>query len=51
MLLHTVQKFDDDLAAGPDQDLALAGLLRVVDRIKSIVEHRGADHDDDAANS
>jgi len=36
--LHDAQELDDDLGAGPDHDLALSGLLGVVDGIERIVE-------------
>lgn len=41
MLLHDVQETDDDLGGRADQDLALAGLLGVVDGVKRIVENGG----------
>lgn len=41
VLLHDVQETDDDLGGGADQDLALAGLLGVVDGVKRIVENGG----------
>ena len=44
MSLHDAEELDDDLGAGSDQDLALAGLLGVVDVLKSIVENGSADH-------
>lgn len=44
VLLHDGEKLHDDLGARSDHDLALAGLLGVVDRIESVVEDRGADH-------
>lgn len=44
VLLHDVQELDDDLGAGPDQDLALARLLGVVDGVERIVEDGGLDH-------
>ena len=37
MTLHDAQEFDDDLRAGPDEDLTFAGFLGVVDGIESIV--------------
>ena len=40
MLLHHLQELDDDLRARADQDLALAGLLGVVDGLERIVEDR-----------
>lgn len=42
--LHDLQELDNDLGRGPDQSLALAGLLGVVDGVESIVENGGADH-------
>jgi hypothetical protein len=44
MALHDMQELDDDLRAGSDQDLALAGLLGVVDGVERIVEDGSADH-------
>ena len=44
MLLHDAEELDDDLGAGPDHDLALAGLLGVVDVLESIVQNRSANH-------
>ena len=44
MLLHDVQETDDDLGGRADQDLALAGLLGVVDGVQRIVEDGGLDH-------
>jgi hypothetical protein len=44
--LHDGQELDDDFRAGPDQDLALARLLGVVDGIERIVEDGGLDHFD-----
>jgi len=44
MALHDLQELDNDLGAGSDQDLALAGLLGVVDGVEGIVENRSADH-------
>jgi hypothetical protein len=41
VLLHDVQETDDDLGGRADQDLALAGLLGVVDGVKRIVENGG----------
>ena len=41
VLLHDVQETDDDLGGRTDQDLALAGLLGVVDGVKRIVENGG----------
>lgn len=46
MLLHHSQELDDDLGAGPDQDLALARLFGVVDGVERIVENGSLDHDD-----
>jgi hypothetical protein len=44
MLLHDGQELDNDLGARADQDLALAGLLGVVDGVEGIVENRSLDH-------
>lgn len=44
MLLHDAQELGDDLGARADHDLALAGLLSVVDALQGIVEDGGADH-------
>ena len=44
MLLHHLKELDDDLGAGPDEDLALARLLGVVDGIERIVEDGSLDH-------
>lgn len=44
MLLHDLQELDNDLGGRSDQDLALAGLLGVVDALESIVENGSADH-------
>ena len=44
MLLHDLEELDNDLGGGTDQDLALAGLLGVVDAVEGIVEDGGADH-------
>ena len=44
MTLHDRQELDDDLGARSDQDLALAGLLGVVDAVERIVEDRSANH-------
>ena len=46
MPLHDTEELDDDLGGRPDQDLALASLLGVVDGIKRIVENTGLDHFD-----
>lgn len=43
--LHDREELDDDLGARSDQDLALAGLLGVVDVVEGIVEDGSADHD------
>jgi hypothetical protein len=42
--LHDLQELDNDLGRGPDHDLALAGLLGVVDAVEGIVQDGGADH-------
>ena len=44
MLLHDSEELDDDLGAWADQNLALAGLLGVVDGIEAVVEHGSLDH-------
>lgn len=44
VLLHDPQELDDDLGRRADQDLALAGLLGVVDAVQSIVQDGSADH-------
>ena len=44
MALHDLQELDDDLGTWPDEDLALAGLLGVVDGVERIVEHAGPYH-------
>lgn len=42
--LHDGQELDNDLGRRTDQDLALAGLLGVVDGIEAIVENGSLDH-------
>lgn len=44
MLLHDREELDDDLGGRTDQNLALAGLLGVVDGIEAVVEHGSLDH-------
>ena len=44
MLLHDLEELDDDFGGRPNHDLALAGLLSVVDVLESIVEDGGSDH-------
>lgn len=44
MLLHDTQELKDDLGAGADQDLALSGLIGVVDGLERIVENGSPDH-------
>jgi hypothetical protein len=44
VLLHNLQALDNDLGARSDQDLALAGLLSVVDAVEGIVEDGRPDH-------
>lgn len=44
MLLHNLEKLDDDLGAWSDQDLALASFLGVVDTLEGIVENGSANH-------
>lgn len=36
MFHHDCQKFDDDLGAGPDENLALAAFLSIVDALQGI---------------
>jgi hypothetical protein len=42
--LHDGQELDNDLGGRADQDLALAGLLGVVDGIEAVVENGSLDH-------
>jgi hypothetical protein len=42
--LHDGQELDNDLGGRANQDLALAGLLGVVDSIEAIVENGSLDH-------
>jgi len=42
--LHDSQELDDDLGGRTDHDLALAGLLGVVDGVERIVEDGSLDH-------
>ena len=44
MLLHDAQEFDDDLGAGSNEDLTLAGLFGIVDALESVVEDGSLDH-------
>ena len=44
MLLHTMQEFDNNFRAGPDEHLALARFLGIVDGIERIVEDTCFDH-------
>ena len=44
MLLHDGQEPDDDLAAGPDEDLALSGSLCIADVVEAVAEDGYADH-------
>ena len=44
MSLHDAQELDDNLGAGADQDLTLAGLLGIVDAVQGIVEDGCFDH-------
>lgn len=44
MALHDLEELDNDLGGRTDHDLALAGLLGVVDGVERIVEDGGADH-------
>lgn len=42
--LHDLEELDNDLGAGSDQCLALAGLLGIVDGVEGVVEDRSANH-------
>jgi hypothetical protein len=42
--LHDSEELDDDLGGRADHDLALAGLLGVVDGIEAVVEYGSLDH-------
>lgn len=42
--LHDLEELGDDLGGRADHDLALAGLLGVVDVLESIVENGSLDH-------
>jgi hypothetical protein len=42
--LHDLEELDNDLRAGSDEDLTLAGLLGVVHALKGVIENRGANH-------
>lgn len=44
MALHDLEELDNDLGGRSDQDLTLAGLLGIVDAVKSVVENGSADH-------
>ena len=44
MPLHDLQKLDDDFRGRADEDLSLAGLFGVVDRLEGVVQDGGADH-------
>lgn len=44
VLLHHAEELDDDLGARPDQDLALARLLGIVDALESVVQDRRSHH-------
>lgn len=44
VLLHDSEELDDDLGAGPDENLALASLLSVVHGVEGIVEDGSLDH-------
>ena len=45
VFLHNLQEFDNNLGARPDQDLALARLLGIVDGVEAVVENARFDHD------
>lgn len=44
MLLHDAEELDNDLGGRPDEDLALAGFLSVVDGVQRIVQDGSLDH-------
>ncbi len=44
MLLHYTEELDNDLRARSDEDLALSGLLGVVDSVERIIEDGSLDH-------
>ena len=44
MLLHHLQKLDDDLGVWPDQDLTLSSLLSIHDVVEAIAQHADAHH-------
>ena len=44
MLLHNAQELDDDLGAGSNEDLTLAGLFGIVDALESVIEDGSFDH-------
>lgn len=44
VLLHDAQHLDDNLGAGPNEDLTLASLLGVVYAFERIIENRGSNH-------
>jgi len=44
VLLHDLEELDNDLGGRADHDLALAGLLGVVEAVERIVEDGSADH-------
>uniref|UniRef100_A0A182V9D8 Uncharacterized protein n=1 Tax=Anopheles merus TaxID=30066 RepID=A0A182V9D8_ANOME len=44
VLHHDGQELDHDLRVRPDEDLALAALLRVVDALEGIGQHADTDH-------
>ncbi len=44
MLLHHAEELDDDLGGGSQEDLSLAGLLSVNDRLKAVSQHTHAHH-------
>ena len=44
MSLHDAQELHNNFRAGPDEDLAFASLLSVVDGIERIVQDTSFDH-------
>lgn len=47
LLHHDGKELDDDIGARPNEDLALAALLCVVDRVEGRSQHVGTYHFDD----
>ena len=47
MFLHAMQEFNNDLGAGPNEHLALARFLSIIDGIQRIIKHACFDHIDE----